>query len=65
MNYATYELKLTPKEAEAMFAAIYVHRNSYQGFTAEEIADWEVGGELSALKRVERKLDKLAEKAGA
>ena len=64
MNYATYELKLTAKEAEAMFAAITLHRASYDGFTAEEIADWELGAELSALKRVERKLDKLAEKAG-
>jgi hypothetical protein len=64
MNYTTYELKLTAKEAEAMFAAITLHRASYDGFTAEEIEDWQVGGELSALKRVERKLDRLVEKAG-
>ena len=60
----TYTLKLTAKEAEAMFAAISLHRASYQGFTPEEIKEWEVGGELAALKRIETKLDNITEKAG-
>jgi hypothetical protein len=64
MNYATYELKLTAKQLSALFVAIESYQESLYGYTQEELEDYGINKNLSALRQVETKLDKLKEKAG-
>ncbi len=64
MNYGTYELKLTTKQIQALFVAIESYQESTYAYTDEELADYGITKNLSALRQVETKLDKLAEKAG-
>lgn len=59
-----YKLELTAKQVEAIESAIFTHAASFDGFTDEELRDWDVKRDLLALKQVQTKIDKLAEKAG-
>ena len=47
-----------------MESAINTHAASFDGFTDEELREWDVKRDLLALRQVQTKIDKLAEKAG-
>jgi hypothetical protein len=60
-----YKLELTAKQLEALEMAIYVHSASYQGYSDEELTEFDVKRELLALKQVQAKIDKVAERVEA
>jgi len=60
-----YKLEITDKQLEAIEAAIYLHAASYKGYSDEELTEFEVKRELLALKQVQAKIDKVAERVEA
>ena len=59
-----YKLELTANQIGAIYYAITVHRGSYDGWSEQELSEYDVKRELLALRQVEAKLDKLTEMAG-
>lgn len=59
-----YKLELTARQLDALEAAIFTHAASYDGFTDEELREYDVKRELLSLTQVQTKIDKLAETAG-
>jgi hypothetical protein len=60
-----YKLELTANQLDAIYYAITVHRGSYDGWSEQELSEYDVKRELLALRQVEAKLDKLTEKVSA
>ena len=60
-----YKIELTANQIGAIYYAITVNRGSYDGWSEQELSEYDVKRELLALRQVEAKLDKLTEKVSA
>jgi hypothetical protein len=60
-----YKVELTAGQLDALFVAIQTHRNSFDDYTKEELAEYGINSTLSKLRQVEAKLENATTKAGA